>query len=167
MDENTETRAGAAALQHFKDGLYCAESVLVALARRQGIDSPDLPAIATGFCSGLGQTAGPCGAYTGAVMGLGLAFGRDSERESVEQAYAAVKTLTQRFATEFGSTNCAELLGCDLGTPEGRQAFDEGKLYRRCMTYTERAADLAAELIDAAMPAAACAPVRSCCAGGD
>lgn len=147
-------RAGEEALQQLKNGLFCAESVVLTLARGQGIESRELPAIATGFCSGLGQTAGPCGAVTGAVMGLGLAFGRDSARDSVDQTYNAVKTLTKRFTEEFGSTNCAELLGCHLGTPEGQKAFTEGKLYSRCMAYTERAADLAAEIIDAAAPGA-------------
>lgn len=163
-------KAGQEAVRQFREGLYCAESVLLALARRQGIHSPELPAIATGFCSGLGQTAGPCGAVTGAVMGLGLAFGRDSGRKTVDQTYAAVQTLSQRFTEEFGSTNCAELLGCHLGTPEGRHSFNEGKLYRRCMAYTERAADLAAEIIDQAVPGG-CeqGPERPCCggAGGD
>lgn len=139
----------AAAIQHFKDGLYCAESVLVTLAQRQGIQD-QVPAIATGFCSGLSQTAGPCGALTGAVMGLGLAFGRNDATGSVQQTYEAVQTLVQRFTDEFGATGCADLLGCHLGTPEGRKTFTEDKLHRRCMTYTGRAAELAAELIDAA-----------------
>lgn len=141
---------GAEAVQHFKDGLFCAESVLLALARRQGIDDPNLPAIATGFCSGLAQTAGPCGAVTGAVMGLGLALGRKDGTGSAQQSYDATKALVGRFTEEFGSIGCAELLGCHLGTSEGQQTFTEHKLWKRCMTYTGRAADLAAEIIDTA-----------------
>lgn len=138
------------AIRHFKDGLFCAESVLTTLARRQGLDSPQVTAMATGFCSGLSQTAGPCGAVTGAVMGLGLALGREGAGQSVERAYEAVQTLMQRFTDEFGATGCADLLGCHLGTAEGRRHFTENKLHRRCLTYTGRAAELAAELIDGA-----------------
>ena len=142
--------AGNEAVQRFKEGLFCAESVLRALAQRLGIDDPNVPAIATGFCSGLSQTAGPCGAVTGAVMGIGLALGRREAGGSVGQSYDATKALVNRFTEEFGSTNCAHLLGCHLGTPEGQQTFTEGKLWKRCMTYTGRAAELAADIIDTA-----------------
>ncbi|MCR6628971.1 MAG: C-GCAxxG-C-C family protein [Magnetospirillum sp.] len=139
--------ANSQAIQRFKEGLYCAESVLATLASRLGIDNPQVPAIATGFCSGLSQTAGPCGALTGAVMGLGLAFGRNDGTGSVQRTYEAVQTLVERFTEEFGATGCADLLGCHLGTAEGRQTFTDNKLHRRCMTYTGRAAELAAQLI--------------------
>lgn len=142
-------QAGAEAVQRFKDGLFCAESVLLTLAKRQGIDDPNVPAIATGFCSGLSQTAGPCGAVTGAVMGLGLALGRKDGTGSVQESYEATKALVSRFSEEFGSVGCADLLGCHLGTPEGQQTFTENKLWKRCMTYTGRATELAAEIIDA------------------
>lgn len=141
---------GTEAVRRFKEGLFCAESVLATLARRQGIDDPNVPAIATGFCSGMAQTAGPCGAVTGAVMGLGLALGRKDGSGSVQQSYDATKELVRRFTDEFGTTLCAGLLGCHLGTPEGQQTFTEGKLWKRCMAYTARATDLAAEIIDAA-----------------
>lgn len=140
---------GDDAVRHFKAGLFCAESVLLTLARRQGIDDPNVPAIASGFCSGLSQTAGPCGAVTGAVMGIGLALGRQDANGSVGQSYEATKALVAAFTEEFGSTNCADLLGCHLGTAEGQQTFTEGKMWKRCITYTGRAADLAAEIIDA------------------
>lgn len=140
--------AGDEALGLFKDGLYCAESVLTTLARRRGLDAPEITAMATGFCSGLSQTAGPCGAVTGAVMGLGLALGRNQPGQPVNRAYEAVQTLMARFQDEFGSTACAELLGCHLGTAEGREFFTENKLIKRCGEYTRRATELAAELID-------------------
>lgn len=136
------------ATQLFQDGLYCAEAVLKTLAERQGITDPQLTAMATGFCGGLSRTAGPCGAVTGAVMGLGLALGRSDASGSAQPAYQAVQTLLQRFGDEFGATGCAELLGCHLGTPEGRQAFNDGNLRVRCAGYTGRAAALAAEIID-------------------
>lgn len=85
---STQTNgAGIEALARFKNGLYCAESVLSTLAKRQGLDTPEITAMATGFCSGLSQTAGPCGAVTGAVMGLGLALGRSQPGQPVDRTY--------------------------------------------------------------------------------
>jgi len=53
----------------FASGLYCAESVVLALAKAQGVESDLLPKVATAFCSGMSRTCGTCGALTGAIMG--------------------------------------------------------------------------------------------------
>ena len=37
-------------------GLYCAEAVVSALARAQGIESGLVPKMATAFCSGMART---------------------------------------------------------------------------------------------------------------
>ncbi|CAA6604507.1 Protein-tyrosine-phosphatase (modular protein) [Rhodospirillaceae bacterium LM-1] len=141
-------KAGEAALGHFKGGLFCAESVLLALAEFQDISSDLIPAIATGFCSGMARTCGQCGAVSGAVMGLGLAYGRNRGDESLDQAYLATQRLLSRFRAEYGSTNCAELLGCDLGTPEGYASFKDRGLVKNCFAYAVKATELAAELIE-------------------
>jgi C_GCAxxG_C_C family probable redox protein len=149
MTSDTENNdAGTEALACWKGGLFCAESVALTLARRQGIETPLLPAMASGFCGGMGHTAGPCGAVTGAVMGLGLAFGRTGPQDSTERVYQAVTTLVRQFTEAFGATDCVDLLGCDLGTPEGQRMFREAKLHQRCAIFTERAAKLAADLIE-------------------
>jgi len=148
VDGQTPESAGDEAARLFDEGLYCAESVLLALARRQGIESDTLPAIATGFCGGIARTGGMCGAVTGAVMGLGLAHGRHKPGETVAPAYASVQQLITSFEGEFGSSNCSGLLGCDLGTEEGRATFREQGLSSRCRGYTRRAAELAAGLAD-------------------
>lgn len=131
----------------FSSGLYCAECVVHALAKAQGIESDVLPRMATGFCSGMARTCGPCGALTGAVMGVGLSLGRNSSGETVQAAYAVTQKLIQEFESEFGARNCDDLLGCDLATPEGQARFKEEKLHERCRLYTGRAAEIAAHLI--------------------
>ena len=81
-------------------------------------------------------------------MVLGLAYGRERAGESIEQSYAATRSLLEAFRAEFGATGCSELLGCDLGTQEGQQAFRERRLGERCLRYTAAAAKLATELAD-------------------
>jgi len=131
----------------FASGLYCAESVVLALARAQGMESGALTKMATAFCSGMSRTGGPCGALTGAVMGLGLALGRDRAGDPVQAPYAATQKLIREFQSEFGARDCNELLGCDLATPEGQAIFHENRLHQRCAQYTGRAAEIAASLI--------------------
>lgn len=131
----------------FASGLYCAESVALALADELGGDAALLPRIATAFCSGMARMGGPCGALTGAMMGIGLAFGRSGASESVQPAYDATRTLIREFEQAFGGRDCRVLLGCDLDTPEGQAAFREQRLAARCARYTGAAAEIAARLI--------------------
>lgn len=131
----------------FESGLYCAESVLISLAEGQGIKSDLVPRIATGFCSGVSRTCGTCGAVSGAILGLGLAVGRDSPDESVEECYALVNELVDGFQAKFWSINCAQLTGCDLATDEGQRAFEEQGQIERCFQYVEEAARMAMRMI--------------------
>src|ERR1035437_780271 len=130
--------------EFFASGLYCAESVVLALAKAQGIESDLLPKVATAFCSGMARTCGTCGALTGAIMGVSLALGRSTSNESVQTSYTATQSLIQEFGREFGSRDCHSLLGgCDLNTPEGQAMFKEQKLGQRCLQFTGKAAELA------------------------
>ena len=152
MDERginklTAQEIGGTAANSFLSGLYCAESVLLALAEARGTRSELIPNIATGFCSGMGRTCGTCGALTGAILGIGLALGRSAAGESVEPAYKAVRRLIAEFEEEFGARDCHLLLGCDLGTPEGQAVFREKGLRDRCAEFTGKAAEIAACVI--------------------
>lgn len=131
----------------FASGLYCAESVLLALAKSQGFENEFLPKMASGFCGGMARTCGTCGAVTGAIMGMGLTLGRSQAGESVQPAYAATQRLIAEFEQQFGSRDCHVLLGCDLGTPEGQATFREKKLGERCAKYTGKAAEIAANIL--------------------
>lgn len=131
----------------FESGLYCAESVVLALADAQGIESELLPKLATAFCSGMSRSCGTCGALTGAMMGLSLAYGRSDAGGSVQPSYDATRRLVREFEQEFGARDCDVLLGCDLGTPEGQAAFRQRRLGERCARYTGKAAEIAARIL--------------------
>ena len=107
-----------------------------------------MPRIATGFCSGVARTSGHCGAISGAIMGLGLATGRDSPEESIEETFALVRELVQRFEDKFGSRNCHQLTGCDLSTPEGQERFKANNVIDRCYQYAEEATRIALQLLE-------------------
>lgn len=133
--------------ESFASGLYCAESVVLALAKAQGIESDLLLKAATPFCSGMSRTCGTCGAITGAIMGMGLALGRSKAGDSVEPSYAATRNLIEEFEHEFGASECHVLLGCDLNTPEGQETFREEGLGTQCAKFTGKAAEIAARII--------------------
>jgi C_GCAxxG_C_C family probable redox protein len=127
----------------FDGGFYCAESVLMALAEAQGVHSDLIPRIATGFCSGLSRTCGLCGALSGAIMAMGIAKGRNAPSRPVDDCYVATQELLRRFEQRFGSSQCRDLTGCDLGTPEGQRRFLEGRVIEQCQGYVEAATEIA------------------------
>ncbi len=124
-----------------------AESVLLALAELQGIESGVIPRIATAFGSGMAETHGTCGALTGGIMGLSLALGRNDLGESVDTCHAATRKLIGEFEKEFGARNCDALLGCDIGTQEGRAKFQEDHLRERCAEFSSWVTEAATMLI--------------------
>ena len=140
-------RTAQRARELFESGFYCAESVLMAVAEAYGIESDLIPKIATGFCAGIARTCGLCGAVSGAIMGIDLLTGRTSKETSPDANYALVRALLDEFRGRFSSTNCAELLGCDLGTAEGQAFFKDNRLRERCAEYTGEAARIAMALL--------------------
>ena len=141
-------RAARKSKELWESGYYCAESVLLALAEEQGIQSDLIPRIATGFCSGVARSCGMCGAVSGAIMGLSLFKGRSLPDESVEEIYTAVRGLMGMFEEKFGSINCQGLIGCDLGADEGQEFFRANNLREQCARYVEEAARMAMQLME-------------------
>ena len=127
----------------FEGGYYCAESVLKAVADARGVRCEAIPRIATGLCSGIARTCAMCGAVLGAILAIGLALGRDGPDDSVEPTYVAVRDLLERFERRFGSTNCRDLCGCDLGTDGGQAAFRVTNQPEACAGYVAEATRLA------------------------
>lgn len=118
------------------------------MAESKGIQSDLIPKIATGFCSGISRTCGMCGAVIGAIMALNLFYGRNISSESHETSYIAVRKLLDMFESKFGSTNCKQLIGCDLGTKEGQNTFKSNNLIEQCRNYTEEATRMAILIIE-------------------
>jgi hypothetical protein len=81
-------------------------------------------------------------------MAISLFTGRNSPTESVLPAYETVRKLLEIFEARFGSTNCRDLTGCDLGTDEGQNYFKTNNLRTQCKGYTEESTRIAMSLIE-------------------
>ncbi len=121
--------------------------MLLAVAESEGIQSDLIPKIATGFCGGVSRTCGMCGAVSGGIMAIGVFAGRSAPTESVADSYGMVRKLVEDFGSQFGSTNCQELTGCDLGTDEGQKYFKENNIRQKCRIFTEQATRISLALI--------------------
>jgi C_GCAxxG_C_C family probable redox protein len=146
-DKRMCEQASQRSLELFKSGFFCAESVLLAIAESRGIQSDLIPRIATGFCSGISRTGGMCGAISGAIMGINLVAGRSSPSESLEFSYSLTQKLIGQFESQFGSTNCRQLMGCDLATEAGQRYFLENNLMEICHQYAVEATRMAISLM--------------------
>lgn len=147
MDDITINQTATRAGTMFESGLYCAESVLTAMAEVLEISSELIPGIATGFCAGQARTCRQCGALSGAVMGLGLACGRESADEPVDMIFGDVQRLMSAFQTRFGSLDCRELIGLDLGKDADRERFLTENKREFCTDVTTETTRLALNIL--------------------
>ncbi len=82
-------------------------------------------------------------------MVLGLVFGRDRPEDDQERCYNAVQKLIETFEKEHGTCECTNLLGCDIGTPEGMELFVEKNLVQSvCLVVTENVTRLVLGMLD-------------------
>jgi len=137
-----------AAVETFEQGFNCAQAVLSAFAPRHGLSREHALKVACAFGSGMmrGET---CGAVSGSLMALGLAHGRcrTDDMAARSKTYALAQAFQERFEKLHGTCECAELLGLDPTTPEGRQAaLDRGLFESRCPTFVRSAVELVLEL---------------------
>jgi C_GCAxxG_C_C family probable redox protein len=131
-------------------GANCAQAVACSFAEDLGADRALAMRLATGFGGGMGRTGGTCGALTGAFMALGLAFGmtEPGDQAAKERTYALVAEASRRFRERAGALSCRDLLGVDLGTPEGfAAAKDRGLVASQCPGYIRTAAGIVEELL--------------------
>lgn len=133
----------------FREGFTCSQAVLTAFADECGLDRKTAMRIALGFGGGMGRMALTCGAVTGAIMVIGLKKARivGPDEESKQRTYGLVRELRRRFESRNGSILCRELLGCDVGTPEGfEQAKLKGLLVTRCPKFVADSVEILEEI---------------------
>lgn len=133
------------AVARFKEGFACSQAILEAFAPALGLERTLALKVAAGFGGGMGRTGGTCGAVTGAILVLGLRFGTTdlSDRTARETTYAKVAEFIREFEARHRTVVCRELLGCDIGTPQGlAEAREKGLFTTQCPHYVRDAAEL-------------------------
>ncbi|MFP4015204.1 MAG: C-GCAxxG-C-C family protein [Chitinispirillaceae bacterium] len=138
------------AAEYFQNGFNCAQSVLVPFADELGMPEDTALRIAGGFGAGMGRNQEVCGAVSGAVMAIGLVYGRgkydDPEKKNV--TYDKVRGFMDAFRKENGAVTCRDLLpGCDLMTEEGQKLFTEKNLKKKCEGFVRSACGIVERIL--------------------
>ncbi len=148
---NVEERA-AQAVDYFKQGFNCAQSVYMAYADIYGLDKDLAAKIIAPLGGGMGRLREVCGAVSGMFLVAGLHVPANNPADPTAKArnYAAVQHLAEKFTQENGSIICRELLGLNVKkecpTPEARTEAYYKK--RPCVELVRMAATIVGDAIN-------------------
>ena len=114
------------AMNYFKEGYNCAQSVVLAFADMLESDKSTLLKMSSSFGCGFGRLREICGSVSGMGIVLGLLYGPDDSSSPEDKAahYKRIQEVAHAFEEKNGSIVCRDLLGLsvkhDAPTPEAR-----------------------------------------------
>jgi C_GCAxxG_C_C family probable redox protein len=115
-----------------------------------GIQDPLIPKLASGFGGGIGRKGSLCGAFTGAIMAIGMKMGRTdhTDREALMKIYEKCSQFWEKFEKELGSRECYRLIGYHLDNPEELKQWIESGGREKCAAIVEKTARMLCEFIE-------------------
>ena len=115
-----------------------------------GLDRERALRVAGAFGGGMARMGATCGAVTGALMVIGLKYGKTkAENEGArDKTYKLVREFINRFQSRHGSIICKELLGYDLSNPqEGEAAKEKGLFDTLCPQLVRDTTEILKEIL--------------------
>jgi len=141
------------AIELFKSGYNCSQSVVAAFADMYGFTQEQALRMAASFGGGIGRMRETCGAACGMFLLAGLETGAvdAKDREGKGRNYRIVQEMAAEFKAENGSLKCADLLGLNNNSkisnvPEKRTENYYSK--RPCAKMVETAARIWCKKLD-------------------
>lgn len=134
----------------FREGFSCSQAVFTPFAVEAGVDREKALKLSQVLGGGVSHMGLLCGAVGGALLVIGLHFGRSraDDKAAKELTYQLAQEFCRRFSEKHGSINCTDLLGCSLKTPQGLALASEKNLFAKyCSGYVEEACLLLEQII--------------------
>jgi C_GCAxxG_C_C family probable redox protein len=106
--------------------------------------------ISQSFGGGMAHRGETCGAVTGALMVIGLQYGRTKaeDDEAKQKTYATVHEFIKRFEARHGSIVCKDILGYDVSDEEEfKKAQEEEVFQTTCPNLVQSAAEICEDLL--------------------
>ena len=111
----TSSQYAQKAMNLFKEGYNCSQSVFLAFKDLYGIDRSTALKLSSSFGGGMGRLREVCGSVSGMFLTAGVLYGYVSpkDRSSKTEHYKRIQELARSFEELNGSIVCRELLGLD------------------------------------------------------
>lgn len=139
------------ARSYFENGYNCAQSVFASFKDEMGLDEKTALRLSSGFGGGVGGLRSVCGAFSGAVMVLGMLKGYDTpnHQEAKEKLYQLVQTAAKQMTKQFDTYICHDLLEKNNIAADKTPAKRDEDYYRArpCSRYVEACAQIVQELL--------------------
>jgi C_GCAxxG_C_C family probable redox protein len=139
------------ATETFQRGYNCSQSVLSVFAEDFGLTKDCCLRLASPFGSGIARMQETCGAITGALMVIGLKYGKGEHGLEADKAnaYKISLQLIAKFKERHQSINCLELLdNLDINTPEGMEEIQKREMFQcNCSKYVRDAVEIAESIL--------------------
>lgn len=134
------------AVNNFKSGYNCAQSVFLAFAEDLGFDNETALKISSSFGGGMGRLREVCGAVTSmfAIAGLKKGYTEPNNDEIKAEHYARIQALAEEFKSKHNTIICRELLGLPEGADEPTPSKRTEQYYqeRPCEHFIRTAAEI-------------------------
>jgi len=90
--------------------MSCSETVFRIGLEKLQRDSEDARKISSAFGGGMAGLGEVCGAVTGAVLAIGLQYGRENETQSTEEVRRVTREFCLAFQQEYTYLRCSDLI---------------------------------------------------------
>jgi len=134
------------AIYYFSNGFNCSQAVLASFGKEYGVSEDECLKLACAFGGGMARRQMTCGAVTGALMVLGLKFGRglNDDISKKTATYEKANEFIEEFKERNGSVNCRQLLcGLDMNNPEDQKVIEAQQLFKTvCVKYVRDAVEI-------------------------
>lgn len=141
MSEKSNT-----AVENFKNGYNCAQSVFLAFCAEYGLDAAASARLVNALGGGMCKTGNMCGALSAGLLAMSAKQGKSRPEEVDRQlkTYTLGREAVDAFRREFGATDCPTLLGYDISVPEElEKAVAADAFQKTCRKFIERSVALA------------------------
>lgn len=141
------------AVELFKDGYNCSQSVVAAFADMYGLTDEQALRISASFGGGIGRMRETCGAACGMFLLAGLETGavEGKDKEGKAHNYETVQKLAEEFKKRNGALRCAELLELRKNAPTSpipEERTNDYYVKRPCVKIVEEAAIIWSEFME-------------------
>ena len=134
------------AVNNFKAGYNCAQSVFLAFADVVGFDNETALKLSSSFGGGMGRLREVCGAVSSMFALAGLLKGYIEPNNDVVKAehYERIQALAEEFKLKHNTIICRELLGLPEGADEPTPSKRTEQYYqeRPCEHFIRTAAEI-------------------------